>query len=43
MYCSQCDKEATVENGDLKKTCVCDAPVVASMEATCEGTGGIEQ
>lgn len=40
-FCSKCAKEAHLKNGVLEKKCVCDAPVIVNMEATCTGKGSL--
>ena len=42
MNCQNCGAEAHLENGELKKTCQCDSPVVVNMESEIEGKGGVK-
>jgi hypothetical protein len=41
--CAECGRPATVENGEIERTCEhADAGVAADMEAVAYGVGGME-
>lgn len=40
--CSKCELGAMVLNGELIKFCKCKAPVIANLDASVEGRGGVK-
>lgn len=34
MYCADCKSIVVESQGEVFKTCTCDAPIIAEMEAT---------
>lgn len=39
--CSKCSLAVLVHGENVIKACKCDAPILANMEATMKGTGGV--
>jgi hypothetical protein len=37
--CQQCGARAVVREGEIFRTCTCDAPITAHLTATATGTG----
>lgn len=40
-FCSECKIEVPISDGLPVKSCECDAPIVAEMESTLHGVGGV--
>ena len=42
MYCAECKAVVVVIEGEYVKTCTCDAPIIAEMEATVIQSSNLE-
>ena len=40
--CKKCNLSVIVINDKIIKACKCDAPIVANIEASAKGIGGLE-
>lgn len=40
-FCAECEIEIVVSDGTPVKECECDAPIIAEMESTLHGVGGV--
>ena len=42
MYCKKCKAVVVIVDGEYKKTCTCEAPIVAEMKATVIQNSNLE-
>ena len=42
MYCKKCKVVVVIVDGEYKKTCTCEAPIIAEMKATVIQNSNLE-